>query len=292
MSSTPANLTFEATSKWVDTRSFGLHYHEAGSGDPVVLIHGSGPGVSAWSNFRGNLPVFAESFRTILMDMPGFGRSDLPKLDRLYPEIAAEATLELVDALGLGKVSLLGNSMGGYVAAEFALRYPERLDKLVLMGPAGLAVNTFNPTDSEGSRRLDEFLANPSREAMVAWVETMVADMAVVDDQLIDERLTSALQVGVLDNTVAIFETFATYPSEAPPWTRAHRIRNDTLITWGRDDNMLRLEGAFVAFAQMSNAELHIFSQCGHWAQVERKAEFERVVIEFLTRTAGSRVPA
>jgi 4,5:9,10-diseco-3-hydroxy-5,9,17-trioxoandrosta-1(10),2-diene-4-oate hydrolase len=277
-------LDYDQTSNDVRTESYDLHYHEAGQGHPFVMLHGSGPGVSAWSNFRGNLPVFRQHTRTILLDLPGFGRSAMPELDRLYPEIAADAVLELLDALNIEKASLLGNSMGGYVAAEFALAYPERLDRLVLMGPAGLAVNTFNPTDSEGSHRLEDFLAAPTRANMVAWVKTMVTDMNAVDDALIDERLRSALAPGVLEQTIAIFETFARFPADAPPWTRAHKITSPTLITWGRDDNMLRLEGAFVSFAQMADAELHIFSRCGHWAQVERKTEFERVVIEFLTR--------
>lgn len=287
--SNATTLNFEDTSQRISTPGYALHYHEAGAGDPFVLLHGSGPGVSAWSNFRGNLPAFARHFRTILLDMPGFGRSELPKLDRIYPVIAAEATLELIDALGIERVSLLGNSMGGYAAAEFALRYPDRVHKLVLMGPAGLAVNVFNPTGSEGSHRLADFLANPSREAMVAWVETMVSDMACVEDELIDERTANALKPGVIDDTLAIFETFGKYPADSPPWTRAHRITAPTLMTWGRDDNMLPLEGAFVSFAQMPDAELHIFSRCGHWAQVERKAEFERVVLEFLTREGGGR---
>jgi 4,5:9,10-diseco-3-hydroxy-5,9,17-trioxoandrosta-1(10),2-diene-4-oate hydrolase len=277
-------LGYEQTSRYVDTANYRLHYNEAGCGQPLVMLHGSGPGVSGWSNFRGNLPVLSQHMRTILLDMPGFGGSPMPKLDRLYPQIAAHAVVEFMDALGIGKASVLGNSMGGYVAAEFALAHAERLDRLVLMGPGGLAVNTFNPTDSEGSHRLDVFLVSPTRANMVAWVKTMVTDMSVVDDALIDERLRNALASGVLAQTIAIFETFARFPAEAPPWTRAHRIKTPTLSTWGRDDNMLPVEGAFVSFAQMADAELHIFSRCGHWAQVERKTDFERVVIEFLTR--------
>jgi 4,5:9,10-diseco-3-hydroxy-5,9,17-trioxoandrosta-1(10),2-diene-4-oate hydrolase len=277
-------LSYEATSRRIETAGYRLHYHEAGDGEPVVFLHGSGPGVSAWSNFRGNLPVFAQHFRTILLDMPGFGQSAMPTLDRLYPQIAAEATKELLDTLGIDKASLLGNSMGGYAAAEFALAYPDRLGRLVLMGPAGLAVNVFNPTESEGGHRLSDFLAAPTRANMVAWVETMVADMAVVDESLIEERLNNALAPGACEDTIAIFETFAKYPTDFPPWTRAHKIENETLITWGRDDNMLPVEGAFLAFSQMDNAELHIFSRCGHWAQVERKAAFERLVIDFLSR--------
>jgi 4,5:9,10-diseco-3-hydroxy-5,9,17-trioxoandrosta-1(10),2-diene-4-oate hydrolase len=284
-----AALDYEGTSRRIATRNYQLHYHEAGEGPVLVMLHGSGPGVSAWSNFRGNLPTFARHFRTILLDMPGFGRSELPPLDRLYPEIAAEATREFLDALGIEKASLLGNSMGGYAVAEFALAYPQRVDRLVLMGPAGLAVSTFNPTHSEGSHRLADFLADPSRASMVSWVETMVSDIACVDDELIDERTRNALAPGVIDNTLSIFATFGQFPAERPPWTRASQITAPTLITWGRDDNMLRVEGAFLSFAQMPDVELHLFGRCGHWAQVERKPEFERLVVEFLTREHLSR---
>ena len=276
-------LDFEATSKWLEG-AYRLHYHEAGTGPTLVLLHGSGPGVSAWSNFRGNFPVLAQHFRTILLDMPGFGLSEHPPFDKLYPKIAAEAVWRLVQELDLGKVHLLGNSMGGYVTAEFALAYPEAADRLVLMGPGGLEVTTLAPTPSEGWKRLSEFLVTPTREAMVAWVDCMVANRAVVNDELIDERLSNALKPGVLDTTKEIFGTFAKFPAENPPWSVSHKITQRTLTIWGRDDRMVLFEGGLMPFRRMPNAELHVFSNCGHWAQVERKYEFERLVIEFLTR--------
>lgn len=276
-------LDFDATGRVLEGR-FRLHYHEAGSGPALVLLHGSGPGVSGWSNFKGNLPVFAGGFRAVVPDMPGFGLSDRPELDRAYPKVAADALVFLLDELGIDRAHVLGNSMGGYVAAEAALAHPDRIDRLVLMGPGGLAVNPFSPDPSEGARRLSEFMMNPSREGMVAWVDCMVADKSVVDDALIDERLANALKPGAIESAVAIFMSLAQHPDDSPLWARAHMIRHPTLVTWGRDDRMLPFEGALFPFRRLPNAELHVFSRCGHWAQVERKAEFERVVTEFLTR--------
>ena len=280
-----ATLDFDSTSRFLEGEH-RIHYHEAGTGPALVLLHGSGPGVSGWSNFRGNFPVFAERFRTVLMDMPGFGKSERPEFDRAYPRVAADALARLLDALGMDHAHLLGNSMGGYVALEFALAYPDRVGRLVLMGPGGLAVNILGPEQSEGARRLGEFMMAPSKKAMEAWVDTMVANKAVVDDALIEERLANAQAPGVLDSAMAIFMSLGQHPEPIPLWARLKQMKAPTLVTWGRDDRMLPVEGSLLGFRQLPNAELHIFSKCGHWAQVERKDEFERVVIEFLTRPA------
>jgi 4,5:9,10-diseco-3-hydroxy-5,9,17-trioxoandrosta-1(10),2-diene-4-oate hydrolase len=276
-------LDFDATSRVLDN-DWPLHYHEHGSGPVLLLLHGSGPGVSGWSNFRGNFPVFANDYRTIIMDMPGFGRSPQGKLDRRYPHVAADAVIRLLDSLDIEKAHILGNSMGGAVTMQVALTYPDRADRLVMMGPGG--INIFGPPVSEGGHRLNEFLAAPSREAMVAWVATMVAAPSVVDDALIDERLANALVPGAIESARAIFASLndPAYRDDPPMWSLTNRIRHRALITWGRDDRMVPFENGLLPFRRMPNAELHVFSKCGHWAQVERKADFERVVSEFLSR--------
>jgi 4,5:9,10-diseco-3-hydroxy-5,9,17-trioxoandrosta-1(10),2-diene-4-oate hydrolase len=278
-----SSLDYEKTSRYLEG-GCRLHYHEAGSGPALVLLHGSGPGVSAWSNFRGNFAVFAQHFRTVLWDMPGFGRSDLPPLDRAYPQVAAEHLLRLLDGLGVDRAHLLGNSMGGYVALELALAHPERVGRVVGMGPGGLAANTFGPEPSEGARRLFDFMRSPSKETMAAWVDTMVANKAVVDDELIEERLANATAPGAMEAAMAIFASVVQHPDEVPLWARLRGLRSPVLLTWGRDDRMLPVEGAFFGYRQLPDAELHVFAGCGHWAQVERKEEFERVVLEFLGR--------
>lgn len=280
-------LTLEGTSQTVHAAGREVHYHEAGEGPVLLLLHGSGPGVSGWSNFGTNLPTFAEHYRTVVMDMPGFGRTPMGTLDAVYPKYAAGVAWEFLDALGIEGAHLLGNSMGGYVAAEMALAEPDRARKLVLMGPGGLSVNLIGPIESEGWRRLIEFLGSPSRSGMVAWINTMVADPALVTEELIEERMSMAMQDGVVEAAIAIFSSFGQFPNPSPPWTRAATIANPTLVTWGRDDRMMPLEGGLLGFRQLPNAELHVFSKCGHWAQVERRTDFERVVLEFLSREAS-----
>lgn len=277
-------LDFDDTGHVVDTPNYSMHYHEAGDGPVFILLHGSGPGVSGWSNFKGNFPVFAKTFRTLIVDMPGFGMSSMPEFTKAYPQHAADAVLELMDTIGIERASLLGNSMGGFVATELAVAAPDRVERLVMMGPGGLFVPITSPDRSEGSKALQAFLAEPTREHMVAWVDTMVANTSVVSDELIDERLANALKPGVLDATKQIFGSLMQFPRDVPLFALAHTVQHPTLITWGRDDRMLPLDGALLAARRMPNAELHTFPNCGHWAQVERKDEFERLVTEFLTR--------
>ena len=268
------------------TGEYDLHYHEAGNGPPILLLHGSGPGVSGWSNFAGNFPVFAQNFRTLCPDMPGFGNSPAVPWRDVYPRVAADAVRWFLDELQIPAIDIVGNSMGGNVASEFALAHPDRVRRLVLMGPGGLAVNTFSPALSEGARRLFEFLSDPTRPRMVAWVETMVSDPAMITDALIDERMTNALRPSAIANTASIFATFDNPDLNALPplWARAKDLHSPVLMVWGRDDRMLPFEGGLFPFRQLPDAELHVFSRCGHWAQIERKDEFERLVVEFVSR--------
>ncbi len=135
------------TSRFADAAGMRLHYHEAGPASPaaqaVVLLHGGGPGASGWSNFGRNLPVFAERFRTILVDQPGFGQSGRPPVTGNYFTFAADALAGLLKTLGIDRVHLLGNSLGGGTAVRFALNYPDRAARLVLMAPGGLGLNVF-----------------------------------------------------------------------------------------------------------------------------------------------------
>src|SRR5487761_129606 len=151
-----------------------LHYEEAGAsrpGTPVVMLHGGGPGAAGMSNFRRNLPVFAERFRALVVDQPGFGKSEKPPVEGNYFTFAATALAGLLDELGIERVHLVGNSLGGGTAVRFALNYPQRAGRLVLMGPGGLSLTVFAAGPPEGVRRLTACPAppGPSREKMAAF---------------------------------------------------------------------------------------------------------------------------
>jgi 4,5:9,10-diseco-3-hydroxy-5,9,17-trioxoandrosta-1(10),2-diene-4-oate hydrolase len=283
-----AELTAEATTRWLDGPE-SVHYHLAGSGPGLLLLHGSGPGVSGWANFGDNLPVFAEQFTTVIPDLPGYGASYVPALDRPYTAVAVEAVLRVLDEVGLERVSLLGNSMGGMVGTQLALDHPDRVDRLVLMGPGGVGVPLFAPQPTEGIKLLVEFTQDPTRERLVAWMRSMVGDQSFLTEERIEARWRNASAPGALDFTRAFYaaamKAMASGAAPATPiWARLGELSHPTLLTYGRDDRVTPLEGAFLPLRHIRNAELHVFPNCGHWAMQERKADFERVVLEFLTR--------
>jgi len=281
-----------AAGRYAEAGGMRLHYHEAGpddgqpGGTPVVMLHGGGPGASAWSNFGPNLPVFAERFRTLMVDQPGFGKSARPPVTGSYFTFSANALAALLTGLGIERVHLIGNSLGGGTAVRFALDYPGRAGRLVLMGPGGLSLNLFAPDPTEGVRRLMEFPAppGPTREKLEAFLRTLVFDQRLVTDELIDERFAAASDPGALAAMAALGASFLSpaHAEEALLWREAHRLRQRVLLIWGREDRVNPLDGALVALKTIRRCQLHVFGGCGHWAQLEKFDEFNRLVIGFL----------
>jgi 4,5:9,10-diseco-3-hydroxy-5,9,17-trioxoandrosta-1(10),2-diene-4-oate hydrolase len=260
-----------------------LHYHEAGDGPPVIMLHGGGPGASGWSNFGRNLPVFAEDFRTILVDQPGFGDSDKPEITGAYFTFSADALLGLLDKLGIEKAHLVGNSFGGGAAVRFALKYPDRAGRLVLMGPGGLGLNVFSPDPTEGVKRLTAFATDPTRERLSAFLRTLVFDQSLITDELVEDRFRVAATPESLRAMASMGKSF-TGPDtfeEGLLWREAYRLRQRVLLIWGREDRVNPLDGALVGLKLIPRAELHVFGRCGHWAQVERFDEFNRLTMNF-----------
>jgi 4,5:9,10-diseco-3-hydroxy-5,9,17-trioxoandrosta-1(10),2-diene-4-oate hydrolase len=281
-----------ATGRYAEAGGMRLHYYEAGpdagppGGPPVVMLHGGGPGASAWSNFGPNLPVFAERFRTLLVDQPGFGQSARPPVTGSYFTFSADALAALLTELGIERVHLIGNSLGGGTAVRFALNYPERAGRLVLMGPGGLSLNLFAPDPTEGVKRLMEFSAppGPTRAKLEAFLRTLVCDQRLVTDELIDERFAAASDPEALAAMASLGASFfnPAHAEEGLLWREAHRLRQRVLLIWGREDRVNPLDGALVALKTIRRAQLHVFGGCGHWAQLEKFDEFNRLVISFL----------
>jgi len=279
---------FEATSRKVDVGGFELHYHLAGpEGAPaVVMLHGGGPGASAWSNFGRNLPVFARRFRVIAVDQPGFGHSDKPEIEGQFFTFSADALLRLLDELGIEQAHLVGNSLGGGTAVRFALRHGRRAGRLALMAPGGLSLGVFSPDPTEGIKKLYAFAAppGPSKEKLAEFLRTLVFDPSLVTDDLVEERFRVAADPESLRAMASMGRSF-TRPETFEAgmlWREAYQIRQRTLLVWGREDRVNPLDGALVALKLIPRAELHVFSRCGHWAQLERFDEFNRLVGDFL----------
>lgn len=280
--------SFDSTVNTVTVGGFDLRYHEAGSGPALIMLHGAGPGASAWSNFEHNLPVYAEKFRTIMIDQPGFGGTKYPaEYPSHYIVYTAKLVAELMDQLDIDTAHLLGNSLGGAVAVRFAMDFPDRADRLVLMGPgSALSVGLFAPRPSEGIRKLTSFFAapGPSPEKMGDFLRALVYDESLITEELIEQRYQAAIDPAVRDGMSVMGEANRkpAFARDGELWREADTVTHDTLITWGREDRVQPLDGAFVGFRRMPNARLYVFPNCGHWAQVERKSEFEIVTSAFL----------
>lgn len=287
-------LTREGTRRSGKAGDLTLSYHEAGdaAGPPLVMLHGGGPGASAWSNFESSLETFAGAFRTLLVDQPGFGASDKPPVVGNYYRFAADHVVALLDELGIEKVHLLGNSLGGGTAMRLALSHPERVGRLVLMGPGGLSLNLFHADPTEGVQRLMDFAGNPTREALRAFISTMVFHQGLVTDELVEERYLAATAPGAQEALASMGMSFWN-PGTAEDgmlWREAHRLRHPVLLTWGREDRVNPIDGAFAALKLIPRAQLHVFPRCGHWAQVEAADEFAELAITFLLRDRATRL--
>src|ERR1700751_2966684 len=216
MTATPQNtdeLTFESTSRFVEVDVDGplrLHYHAAGVGhdQTVVLLHGGGPGASSWTNFARNIAVLAQHFHVLAVYQPGYGHSDKRAEHGQFNRYAARALNGLFDLLGLGRVPLVANSLGGGSAVRFALDYPDKAGRLVLMGPGGLSINLFPPDPTQGVNRLGQFSSQPTRENLEAFLRVMVYNQKLITPELVDERFELASTPESLAATRAMGTSF------------------------------------------------------------------------------------
>lgn len=271
-------------SRFVESAAGRIHYQDGGAGDasPLILIHGGGPGAYGWSNYRKNAGPLSKNRRVIVVDLPGYGQSEArPHGESGIYGTNADAVLELMDALKIGKASLVGNSLGGGTSLRLALDHPERVDRMILMGPGGslAATSTF---PSEGLQRMLDFYEGegPTLEKLRRVTDLLVYDGSTITDKLLEERLATAQSPQTMKN---------------PPLRRqAGNRKNDlwreslqdlqhrTLLIWGREDKVLPLDMSFILLKQIPNADLYVFSKCGHWAQWEKADEFNRLVDQFL----------
>jgi 4,5:9,10-diseco-3-hydroxy-5,9,17-trioxoandrosta-1(10),2-diene-4-oate hydrolase len=282
--------TFEATSRFADLPSgLRLHYHRAGEGnaETIVLMHGGGPGASGWSNFGRTMAVLAAKFHVLVIDQPGYGRSDkLAELPKQFYTFSADAIAELLDQLEVEQAHFVGNSLGGGTSVRFALNYGKRAGRLVLMAPGGLNLNIFTPDPSEGLKKLMAFNAapGPSKEKLADFLKTLVYDQSMVTDELVEERYAYASDPESLKGMAAMGATFwnPAMMEEGQLWREAGKLRQRVLLVWGREDRVNPLDGGLLALKLIPRAQLHVYGGCGHWAMLEKFDEFNRLVTNFV----------
>ena len=281
-------LSEAATSRFVRIREgdldLQLHYNDCGSGaETVVMLHGSGPGASGWANFNRNIePLVAAGYRVILMDCPGWSKSDPIVCTGSRSDLNARALKGLLDGLGLDKVHIIGNSVGGHSAVAFALANPARVGKLVLMGGGTGGPSQFVPMPTEGIKLLQGLYREPTIENLKKMMAVFVFDPSSLTEALFQARLDNMLaRRDHLENFVKSQQANPRqFPDQGP---RLGEITAPTLVIWGRDDRFVPMDVGLRLLWGMPNAELHIFNRCGHWAQWEHADKFNRMVLDFLT---------
>lgn len=280
-------LTEAATSKFVRIKDGELdaqiHYNDTGAGkETVVMLHGSGPGATGWANFHRNVDAFAAAgYRVVLMDCLGWGKSDPVVCTGSRSDLNARTLKGLVDALNLDKVHIVGNSMGGHSAVAFALSNPTRVGKLVLMGGGTGGASPFVPMPTEGIKLLQGLYREPTIENLKKMMNVFVFDASSITEDLFKARLDNML--ARRDHLENFVKSLAANPKQFPDQgPRLSEIAAPTLVIWGRDDRFVPMDTGLRMVAGMPNAEMHIFSRCGHWAQWEHADKFNRMVLDFL----------
>ena len=285
MSITPAS----PTARTVALGNRQIHLHEFGAGPPVLMLHGGGPGASGLSNYARNIDALASRFRVLVPDLPRYGGSSKGvNSEDPFGDLAA-AMLALLDALGIDRAHVVGNSLGGACALRMALEQPGRVDRLVLMGPGGIGISQAAPT--EGLKRLLGYYAGegPTLEKLRTFIcEDLVFDGSRIPEAVLRERFEASIDPEVL----------ASPPLRAPKDLEAFRrldflldprlpaLAHRTLVLWGTADRVNPATGAMALQARMPACDAYLFSRTGHWVQWERADEFNAVVTAFLSVTA------
>ena len=250
------------------------------------MLHGGGPGASGVSNYHQNLAALGRRFRVMLPDQPGFGTSFRPTQGQLdaasITEITVDALVAALAELEVGHFHLVGNSLGGAAAIALAQRHPDLVDRLVLMAPGGGWL-PFGPTPTEGQKEMFRYFngEGPTLRKMQTFIGVMTAEPKRWKDTA-QARYEASLEASHVEFYHRLNAHFASRHGMDPLWRDLHKIKAPTLLLWGRDDRTITLEGAQLMLKYIRDVQLHVFGNCGHWVQLERQAEFERLVADFL----------
>lgn len=262
--------------KTVIAAGLKTNYLEAGHGDPVILIHGSGPGVTAYANWRFTIEPLAQKYRVLAPDIAGFGYTER-KTDQQYSlDFWVRHLTEWMDAVGVKKARFIGNSFGGSLTLAIASRYPERVESFVLMGAAGV--------EFELTPELDAIWGyDPSIENMRKIVMSFAYDTSMMTDDLVRSRYEASVRPGYHESFSKMFEV----PRQrhikalATPDDQIRKIPHRALVVHGRDDKIVPPTNSTKLHSLLKNSDLHMFSNCGHWTQIERKNDFNKLVLDF-----------
>lgn len=269
----------ETSSRFVSIDGCRLHYHDVGSGPLLLCIHGGAPGATGWINFGRNVPELSKHFRTVVIDLPGYGKSDKPDIQSGRHEFYARMMVGLIHSLGESRAHVLGMATGGSVAMLMAINHPEVVDRLVLVSSAGsrsmFGMKPLRPASYE-------YLSGdgPSPEKMRVYLEQLIYDKELITEEVIQERYLASIDPEFLKNAPEGRTTRKQTPTDL--WKKVDQIKCETLIIWGRENRTHSFESALFLHSLIENSQVHIFGKCGLWVPYEKLNEFNRLVVSFL----------
>lgn len=273
---------FGLESKWLSIGDERIHYHDEGSGTPVLLLHGSAVGVSAAANWWRVIPPLAKSARILAPDMAGYGWTDVPD-DRYYGLPAwTEQAIRFLDALDIPKAILVGNSLGGRIAMQIAVDYPTRVSGLAVMGSPGIE---YVPSPALKSNSKPDF----TPEGIARVMRSLAAEGYEIPEGLVDFRYAMATRPGGPERWQTVVQ--ARDASVAVHRLAAEQLAAITvpaLIMHGRQDKIVPFSDGISTARALPNADLALFANCGHWVQLEREAEFLALVAGVIARVASN----
>mgnify|MGYP001822965434 FL=1 len=270
--------------RYIQVGGINTRYWALGEqGSSVILLHGIGASVEDWLL---NVHALAERHRVYALDMVGFGRSDKPSAPYTAPYMA-QFVKDFMDCLGIDRAHLAGHSMGGGVALQFVIRFPEKVQKLVLAASAGLGKKLYLPFRVCTLPRIGERLTRPSRKGTAQLIEDAVYDPALVTDEWVELGYEMAALPGAQDAVLSALRSSCNLRGMrrdviAPVVANLASISAPTLIIWGKQDRILPVIQAYVADEGIPNSRLHSLDRCGHIPQLECAEAFNDLVTEFL----------
>lgn len=273
---------FPDIGKSIDVSGIATNFHDEGQGRPVVLLHGSGPGVTAWQNWQRIIPRLAKRYRVLAPDVVGFGFTDRPADRKPDIKLWVSHLVGFLDALGLDQVTLVGNSFGGGLSLAMMARNADRVKALVLMGtPAG----EFTQTQGLAS----SYTFEPTLENMESMMKRFPYDPSIVTPEMVKARFAVAQH----NSGIETIRSLQPKPGEenkpavvrGVPLEQLDTIKRPTLILHGREDHIIPLEVAVRMHQHIADSQLHMFGNCGHWVQLEREDAFLHQVERFLEET-------
>jgi 2-hydroxymuconate-semialdehyde hydrolase len=276
MSDAPAQTRPEI-GKSVTAMGLKTNYLEMGEGKPIVLIHGSGPGVSAYANWRLILPKVSQYARVIAVDMAGFGYTELDPNATYTIEYWLEHLTAFLDALGVEKASFLGNSFGGVLSTHFALRNPERVERIAMMGSNLLSFELTPALDKLwGQHEL-------SREVMTEHMRFFPWDQSIITDDLITSRLNACARPDYQAAFASMFPAPRQNSIEALALSeeKLATLQCEALLLHGREDIVVPPDVSVRAHRAIPRSQLHMFGQTGHWVMIERTETFCALIEQF-----------